>query len=263
MTYDRSDAREARRNGLAIELAEVRRKLGPRSRESELREAARPIAATLALLLAAPVAVHVAAVGPRNAWDGVKRGLREVALSTSLGRDALNDPAEISEASETITMGPARIAVDGTDPNGDPLAIVIVRHPVSGTLTELGGRPILERLAAGERELMYVPDPGFAGEDDFEVALYDGITLSAAATRRVRVYEPPPPPTSPPPSPRTTVDREVFHPGRRVPNWEVTGEFLQRQEMLLEQSNRSAVSAPAERSLMPDLVTNSDLETRR
>jgi len=257
VAYDRSDAREARRNALAIELAEVRRKIGPRSRAGERRAALAPLAASLALLLVAPLPVHLAARGPEASW----RVLREIALTTSLGRHTLNDPPRLDGAMETITMGPARLAFGGVDPDGDRFDLVIVRHPVSGRLTELDGRAVYRRTATGE--LLYVPNPGFVGEDDFEVALDDGIARSEVVTRRVRVYEPAPEVEARAPSSAWNDRRGGRSVYGRIPSSQIDGLFLQQREEQLMQQNRGAVSAPAERSLMPSIVTNAQLERGR
>ncbi len=259
MTYDRSDAREARRNALAIELADVRRKLGDRARAGAKPSATWPIVSSVALLAISPILVGVARQGPQRAWHDVQHAARAWALETETGRELFDTAPVVDEASETITMGAARVTLGGHDEDGDALTVIIVRRPSSGTLTRLDGTPIEDRVA--ESDALYVPDPGFVGEDEFAIAVDDGTLRSATSRRRLRVYAPT---VAPELLPRATPE-EGMSPARSrraLTSAQITTEYLLRRERAFE-TDPSSPREPTRSVLLPPIVTNADLEAGR
>lgn len=76
----------------------------------------------------------------------------------------------------------ARIALRGSDPDGNPLTYQILNLPRNGRLT--GTYP----------DLVYRPKPGFTGTDRFTFRVHDGVASSRMATIRIRVTAPGKPP---------------------------------------------------------------------
>ena len=65
---------------------------------------------------------------------------------------------------------PATVVLPGFDPEGDPLSSLILQHPHHGTVT--GVWP----------NLVYTPNPNFAGNDSLLFAVSDGELLSETGT---------------------------------------------------------------------------------
>lgn len=72
----------------------------------------------------------------------------------------------------TVEDSPTAIALSGSDPDGDPLSYAVLTQPASGS------------LAGTAPNLVYTPDPDFAGEDSFDFEVSDGL---AADTGTVTV----------------------------------------------------------------------------
>jgi RHS repeat-associated protein len=85
--------------------------------------------------------------------------------------------APTAEAQSLITVQDSdlSIALSGSDPDGDPLAYEIVSAPLHGDL--VGAAP----------NLVYVPHPGFHGDDAFAFRVFDGSLHSPPATVSITV----------------------------------------------------------------------------
>jgi hypothetical protein len=88
-----------------------------------------------------------------------------------------------------LTIAPAGVLSNDTDPDGDRLSAVLVSGPEHGTL----------RLRANG-SFRYVPDPGFTGTDSFTYKASDG-TLTSGTVRIIIKVLPPGPKTTPDPPP--------------------------------------------------------------
>jgi hypothetical protein len=173
-------------------------------------------------------------------------------MQTRAGREWLDTPPVPDQASETLTMGPAHLVLDGHDADGDALSVIVVDAPVSGTLTRLDGTPIADRVDVGE--VIYAPRAGFVGTDHFSFVLDDGTLRSEVAHRHVRVYEQPAAVVvvEPEVAPVTGLRRE------QRTAVEVTVEMLRRHQAAAE-----AMEVPSSEPLLPPIVTNADLEAGR
>jgi hypothetical protein len=88
-----------------------------------------------------------------------------------------------------LTIGPAGLLSNDTDPDGDRLSAVLVSGPAHGTL----------RLRANG-SFRYVPDPAFTGPDSFTYKASDGTLTSGTVRVTIKVL-PPGPKTTPDPPP--------------------------------------------------------------
>ncbi|GAB4211893.1 MAG: hypothetical protein OHK0013_34050 [Sandaracinaceae bacterium] len=269
VAYDRSDAREQRRNELAERLAEARKRAGHRT-GGDWRGAVAPLFATLLLWLVGVDAILVmvngrAALFPRvvAAYEAVQR---VVPLSM------LNDPPIATGAAELTTAGPVQLILTGQDPEGDPLSVRIVRPPAHGEL-------VVPNDASAPLVVEYRPTAGFSGDDVLTFVVSDGVHDSAEMSRPIRVYAPPEPPSSPPTATRTRVestriadfDPDDFDPDDPT-SWrsdQVTPEYIRRAQQILDgqpQSQRGGRPPGARRerdappSLTPPLIPNAELE---
>ena len=81
-----------------------------------------------------------------------------------------NQPAQVTNSLVYGTAGqPLPIALPAADPDGQPLAVAILKGPRFG------------RLSGSGTNLVYVPNPGFAGTDQFTWKVWDGFAYSAVA----------------------------------------------------------------------------------
>lgn len=73
---------------------------------------------------------------------------------------AAGDDIAVTGTDSAVTID---ILANDSDPDGDPLTALVPEQPAHGTLS-----------ATGDGQLVYRPDPGFAGTDSFEYVLGDG-----------------------------------------------------------------------------------------
>jgi hypothetical protein len=253
VAYDRSDAREQRRNELAARLAEVRARVGHR-KDADWRGAGAPLAATALLLVTMPDAVLFAmGRSPPIFSTALKAG---AGLVEAIERSPpFNDPPTAEGAPELSTAGPMQLTLSGHDPEGAPLTVTIVRPPAHGELVVPDGAeaPLL---------VEYRPTAGFSGDDAFAFVVDDGVLQSPVAERVLRVYAPAPRvertmPRSPADGRRVGRDFDPRDPS----SWRdarVTPEYLQRAEQVLDGRERDTL--PSAPSLMPPLIPSAELE---
>jgi hypothetical protein len=103
-----------------------------------------------------------------------------VADLINVGPTAVNDLYN-ADMDTTLTVPPAGVLLNDTDPNGDPLTAKLRTPPANGTveLSPNGG-------------FVYKPNPGHVGEDSFTYWASDGGTSSIARVA-VWTYDPNPP----------------------------------------------------------------------
>ncbi|TDE00701.1 choice-of-anchor L domain-containing protein [Jiangella asiatica] len=88
---------------------------------------------------------------------------------------ANHPPVADDQAVETEMDTPVDITLTGSDPDGDPITFGDVSDPANG------------ELSGTEPDLVYTPDDGFTGEDEFTFTVSDGAAVSAPATVTVTV----------------------------------------------------------------------------
>jgi protocatechuate 3,4-dioxygenase beta subunit len=114
----------------------------------------------------------IAAGFPQASRPVVARANTEVRADFTLGGPPPNSPPVAQPASVTVDEdGGVDVSLGGTDPDGDPLTVTVVRPPRHGTLT--GGH--------------YSPDANFHGADDVEFTVSDGTATSPPATVSITV----------------------------------------------------------------------------
>ncbi|TLM80502.1 MAG: tandem-95 repeat protein, partial [Actinobacteria bacterium] len=108
-----------------------------------------------------------------RAYDGTAySNIVTVTLTVAPVNDApraVDDTASVSELS-SVTIDPARLLLNDSDVDGDPLTFVSYTQPAHGTLVMVGGR------------LVYTPAVGFNGTDSFTYTISDGRGGTASAT---------------------------------------------------------------------------------
>jgi hypothetical protein len=262
VAYDRSDAREQRRNELAARLAEARRRAGHRQGR-DWWGALPPLSATALLLALAPDAVLLAmGQSPPVLSTAVSLGS---GLAEAIDRSPpFNDPPAADGASEVTTAGPTLLTLTGRDPEGAQLTVEIVRPPAHGTLvvpTDLHAPLVVE----------YRPAEGFAGDDVFAFVVDDGMHQSPAMERHVRVYLPAPQVPHEDDARAEALGGRDFDP-HDPSSWRdarVTPDYLERAQQILDghaqivrtgqlPGRRDEEAAPT--PLMPPLVPTAELE---
>jgi hypothetical protein len=125
-------------------------------------------------------------------------GEYEVVATDSAGNSAsaeftiLNDPPVAHDAELSIDEGQSvEIALSATDANGDTLTFAIEKEPSHGALQDFDSE-------AGT--VTYVPEAGYAGDDDFEFSASDGMDDSNTAKVSITVVHVNGPPTAEPQS---------------------------------------------------------------
>lgn len=91
--------------------------------------------------------------------------------------DANNTPVPQNLDLVTRTGRPLPITLAATDADGDPIAFAIVDPPAHGT------------LSGTNENLLYLPEPGFLGDDSFTFAARDPAEASALGTARLHVTD--------------------------------------------------------------------------
>ncbi|MGI9428468.1 MAG: Ig-like domain-containing protein, partial [Bythopirellula sp.] len=87
-----------------------------------------------------------------------------------------NDDFFVVNQDETLNVpGPGPLSNDA-DGDGDPLTLVVVSGPANGTL-----------LPQSDGSFLYIPAPGFVGDDAFRYVAHDGLAASNIATVRISV----------------------------------------------------------------------------
>lgn len=127
-------------------------------------------------------------------------------LRYALGPPAENHPP--SASAQTVTTAedtPVAITLTGSDPDGDTLAVAIVRRPAHGLLTGAGA------------DRTYTPRRSFNGTDHFTFTVSDGHLASTPTTVVIRVT-----PVNDPPFFHPIADRTVRANTRRGTVW-ITG----------------------------------------
>ena len=89
-----------------------------------------------------------------------------------------------------LEVGGNGVLGNDRDPDGDPLAAVLVRQPANGSV-----------ILRSNGSYAYTPNRGFSGNDTFVYRASDGTGRGNDATVRIRVDPSPPPPPPPPPPP--------------------------------------------------------------
>ncbi|MET1111292.1 MAG: putative Ig domain-containing protein, partial [Allosphingosinicella sp.] len=112
-------------------------------------------------------------------------GEYQVSQSFNLVIAAVNDaPTPVADGlflvrgGDTLTILPASLLENDSDPEGSPLSVVSVAN---------GAHGVARMSATGE--IVYIPDLGFTGEDSFQYSISDG-SLVASSTVRVQVSDP-------------------------------------------------------------------------
>lgn len=269
MAYDRSDAREQRRNELAARLADARRRARI-SRGPRWQGAVAPLLATAALLGVTPDLLRVATGG--SSWlaatgRSVATDLWSALRASSLGA-YVDEPPVAAGDSDVSTTGPVVLVLGGTDPDGDPLRLVITSPPQHGTLTQQGA-PIGAIWTPGP--VLYTPTPGYEGDDYFLFAVSDGTLTSALSLRSLHIYAPSVPAAPPTSAPVGLVDRRAtgddFSLQRpdQFRHAQVTPEYLLRAQEVLDARPEAQPLRPDGRVSadhgvsLPPLVTTSEL----
>ena len=112
-------------------------------------------------------------------------GLHVFAVST--GSDAIAAlgqqvaPNCLSVRTRTAANAQHSVVLACSDPNGDRIALAIVRQPLHGKLGPLG---------SSTGSVRYTPSPGYAGPDSFTYTASDGLDVSTAGTATVSVTLP-------------------------------------------------------------------------
>jgi hypothetical protein len=114
--------------------------------------------------------------GTKYFWRGFQIGCYTCHLGPSRESANPNRPAVVSNASVTTGVNtPVSLTLQASDPDGDALTLRIVSQPTHGTVGLNG------TLAH------YFPEAGFAGNDSFTFAAWDGSTDSNLGTITVAV----------------------------------------------------------------------------
>ncbi len=142
--------------------------------------------------------------GTKVFWKGFQVGCYTCHSGPSSENGNSNAAPAVADASATTPFGtPVILSLSATDANRDALELRIVRQPAHGTAGLSG------------QAATYIPEPGFAGTDEFTFAAWDGSTDSNLGNATIAVAEsltPTPTPTpaardgilpiGPPPTPR-------------------------------------------------------------
>ncbi|WP_166353082.1 choice-of-anchor L domain-containing protein [Phytoactinopolyspora limicola] len=91
-------------------------------------------------------------------------------------------PVADDQAVSTAIDTAVDITLTGSDPDGDPITFVVESQPSNGELT--GSAP----------ELVYTPEDGYSGADEFTFTVSDGSLTSEPATVTITIGEPDPTP---------------------------------------------------------------------
>jgi hypothetical protein len=236
VAYDRSDAREQRRNELAARLADARRRAGI-SRGSRWQGAVAPVLATGVLLAVTPDVLRVAHGGRSELVAAGRILVADASRAVRASRLGVyvDEPPVADGAADLSTAGPVVLVLGGRDPDGDPLTATIVTAPRHGTLTQQGV-PVGASASLGP--VLYTPTPGFAGDDELVFTVSDGTLASAPVVRRITVY-------ALSPAERGSAGRHWRRAGERIPDFslqrpedfqrtEVTPDYLLRAQELLD-----------------------------
>jgi len=114
--------------------------------------------------------------GQKNWWRGSRIGCYSCHSGPNSENGSNNGAPSITGTTlQTRTGASASATLTATDPNNDALTLRVVRNPKHGSAGFEG------------KLLTYVPDPGFAGSDDFTVAARDSYADSNLATVTVSV----------------------------------------------------------------------------
>jgi hypothetical protein len=122
--------------------------------------------------------------GPRQIWRGAQIGCYTCHRGPSDSRPNPNHAPQIDDASASTSLDTAAsIALEARDPDNDPLTLRVISQPSHGT-AGLSGTVVT-----------FYPEPGFAGNDAFTVAAWDGSAQSNLGTVSVSVAGAAPTPT--------------------------------------------------------------------
>jgi probable HAF family extracellular repeat protein len=119
-------------------------------------------------------------LGFANASDGESR-----AVIWTINRAPTATAQSLTTAQDTAVP----VALNGSDPDGDPLAFTVTVSPANGTLS--GSAP----------NFLYTPNPGFSGTDRITFTVSDGALSSAPVQVTITVTPAPPGGGDPAPSP--------------------------------------------------------------
>jgi hypothetical protein len=108
--------------------------------------------------------------GPRFFWRGYRVTCWSCHNGPNTGDPSPNRPAAVSNAVAFCAEAPATIPLTASDPDGNPLVLRVVSQPAWG------------RVAISGRTATYHPEPGFAGDDRFTFAAFDGLIDSNLGT---------------------------------------------------------------------------------
>jgi len=118
--------------------------------------------------------------GQHAVW--VEDGLLHLRSDTAMFSVEANARPQAEAQTIQITEGTSvEIRLRGTDPEGDPLAFLIVRPPEHGTLSAI------RSVDATTAVVTYAPEPGLHGTDRFKFKVSDGLQESDPATIEIVV----------------------------------------------------------------------------
>ena len=89
------------------------------------------------------------------------------------GRPVVHGPSQLMTSEGVAALG----QIQASDPDGDPLDFSVVTAPDDGTVM----------VSANTGSLMYTPDSGFTGGDQFDVVASDGLLTSPPFSIDVQV----------------------------------------------------------------------------
>ncbi|MGE5234957.1 MAG: PKD domain-containing protein [Acidobacteriota bacterium] len=118
----------------------------------------------------------VTAFGTKQFWQGFQIGCYTCHNGPSSDDASGNHPAQVADATASTSAGvPANIQLVATDADGNALTLRVVSQPEHGTAGLSG------------TVATYYPDEGFAGNDSFTFAAWDGSTDSNLGTVSISV----------------------------------------------------------------------------
>lgn len=114
-------------------------------------------------------------LGTKQLWRGFQVSCYLCHLGPSGESRNPNQAPAAADRALPSSRRPTSLVLEADDPDGDPLSFRIVSQPAHGTVGLDGS------------EATYFPEPGFAGEDVFTYAAWDGATQSNLARVTVSV----------------------------------------------------------------------------